>query len=229
MIYREMNSSVETDLTYLLGVKTWKSSIQIHRKIRPRLKTKFIGAFSIFALTASLNGGVELPDPFAPPTRSWQQGAIYKNPLPKKPEPLILAETKEERAIAERIVELYKVFETNPTDETLKPYISDIYIQHSSMLPNGRQPLSELFGGSVEEWPVKIDVHRIIVKDNFAFAHVNFRNMDNDNPLDKGLAAVDIYLFDEDGRVTEHWDVIQAVPSHAPNPNGMFVQLHKGE
>mgnify|MGYP001795185616 FL=1 len=85
-----------------------------------------------------------------------------------------------------------------------------------------------LVKGATDQYPVAIDVHRVIVVGNSAMAHVNFRNLDNDDPNDMGMAAVDIYLFDSEGKIVEHWDVLQTVPSHAPNPNGMFVRLFEG-
>lgn len=43
------------------------------------------------------------------------------------------------------------------------------------------------------------------------------------------MAAVDTYLFGADGRVEEHWDVLQDVPTHSANPNGMFLKVFEGE
>ena len=163
-------------------------------------------------------------DPFAPPTRAWEQGAIYKNSIPKNFKTHILANTDAEREIARKVIKIYEIFTEGPTNENLAPYISDRYIQHSIFLPNGRAPLAELFGYSAEQYPVAIDIHRIIVSGNYAFAHVNFRNLENDDPRDLGIAAVDMYRFDEEtGLLEEHWDVLQNVPSHSPNPNGMFL------
>lgn len=171
-------------------------------------------------------GGTSLAaqdDPFAPPQRAWQQGAIYKNSVPSDFETLILADTEEENEIARKVIEIYRIFERGPTNENLSHLISERYIQHSVYLPNGRAPLVELFGLAAEEYPVRIDIHRVIVQDTYAFAHVNFRNLDNDSPEDMGMAAVDIYRFDEDGLLVEHWDVLQDVPAFSPNPNGMFL------
>lgn len=168
-------------------------------------------------------------DPFAPPTRSQDQGFIYRNSIPKDFETHIMVNNDADRARAERIIEFYEILSTRPTIETVGEYVSDRYIQHSTQLPNGRQPLAMLFKGSVDEYPVAIDVHKVIVVGDSAMAHVNFRNLDNDDPSDMGMAAVDMYLFDSDGKITEHWDVLQTVPSHAPNPNGMFVTLFEGE
>jgi hypothetical protein len=64
--------------------------------------------------------------------------------------------------------------------------------------------------------------------------HVNFLNLFNDDPQDTGIAGVDIYRMDSDGKAVEHWDTLQLVgdpknsaPLFAPNipranPNGMF-------
>jgi predicted SnoaL-like aldol condensation-catalyzing enzyme len=63
---------------------------------------------------------------------------------------------------------------------------------------------------------------------------VNFLNLFNDDPQDTGIAGVDIYKMDADGKAVEHWDTLQLVgnpkdsaPLIAPNipranPNGMF-------
>ena len=184
---------------------------------------------SALLVACTLGAAAQDTDPFAPPTRSQDQGFIYRNSVPQNFETHIMVNSEEDRARAERIIEFYEVLATAPTLENVAEYISDRYIQHSTMLPNGRQPLAMLFKGSVDEYPVAIDVHKVIVVGDSAMAHVNFRNLDNDSPDDMGMAAVDMYLFDSEGKITEHWDVLQTVPSHAPNPNGMFVTLFEGE
>lgn len=35
-------------------------------------------------------------------------------------------------------------------------------------------------------------------------------------------AGIDIFRMDADGKVLEHWDVLQTVPGDSANPNGMF-------
>jgi predicted SnoaL-like aldol condensation-catalyzing enzyme len=69
---------------------------------------------------------------------------------------------------------------------------------------------------------------------DYVWTHVNFLNLTTDDPNDTGIASVDIFKLDADGRAVEHWDVLQvvgdpknAVPWFAPNiptanTNGMF-------
>jgi len=209
-----------------------------------KLSNHMILAVLLGGLSSQLSGCAQTPDTappatstvpqladeaFAPPTKSQDQQMDKRNTVPQDFETHIIVADEAGRARAERIMELYEVFATNPTGETLRPFLSDRYIQHSTGVPNGRNPIAMLFASSVAQYDVKIDVHKIIVVGDWAMAHVNFRNVDNAEPDDLGTAAVDMYFFGPDGRVEEHWDVLQQVPTHSANANGMFVKFFQGE
>ncbi|MEO0399070.1 MAG: nuclear transport factor 2 family protein [Pseudomonadota bacterium] len=166
---------------------------------------------------------------FARPTKSQEQQMDKRNTVPKEFETHIIVADQAGQERADFILKLYDVFATNPSGETMEEFMSDTYIQHSTGVPNGRNPIAMLFASSVAQYDVKIDVHKVIVVGDWAMAHVNFRNVDNAEPDDLGTAAVDMYFFGKDGRIEEHWDVLQEVPTHSANANGMFVKYFQGE
>ena len=42
------------------------------------------------------------------------------------------------------------------------------------------------------------------------------------NADDRGSAIVDIFRFDVNGKIVEHWDVIQPIPEKTASGNGLF-------
>lgn len=163
-----------------------------------------------------------------PPTKSREQRQIHRHTIPTGWETEIYVTDEEGAERAQSILDLYDVLQNEPTIENVARFVRPDYIQHSSMIPNGPAPLAMLFSTSVSQYPVKIDVYRIAIVGDFGMAHVNFRNLDNDDPSDLGIAAVDMYLWDENGMIAEHWDTLQEVPVYSANTNTEFVRLYEG-
>ena len=127
------------------------------------------------------------------------------------------------------------VINQKKSEEFVARFISPAYVQHNPLIADGPVALGKFFGQITRERTrARVVVHKIIAVGDYVWAHVNFLNLFNDDPNDKGIAGVDIYKMDADGRALEHWDTLQLVgdpknsaPWLAPNvpranPNGMF-------
>lgn len=102
--------------------------------------------------------------------------------------------------------------------EAAKLYIGDKFIQHNPFVPNGAATFYTYF----EDYFVKnpnfsVKVYRTLADEDLVTLHVHAKTDEND----RGRAVVDIFRL-ENGKIVEHWDVIQAVPEFSANGNTMF-------
>ncbi len=68
------------------------------------------------------------------------------------------------------------------------------------------------------EYPdLRLDIKRVIAEGDMVVTHSHLVL----EPGKPGRALADYFRL-EDGKVVEHWDVIQDVPGSAANDNGMF-------
>ena len=98
--------------------------------------------------------------------------------------------------------------------DLLPDLVSGPYIQHNPLFPNG---LDSIIDYIKQAGRIPCEVKRIAIDGDLAFVHVHY--------LDWGgqeTAGVDIFRFDADGKIVEHWDVLQPVPAASNNANTMF-------
>jgi predicted SnoaL-like aldol condensation-catalyzing enzyme len=151
---------------------------------------------------------------------------------------IVLVDPNDSRAVRNKdnVLALYDLMINQKESEAATAnFVSPAYIQHNPLIADGSVALGKYFGQVTRQRAkAQVVVHRIIAVGDYVWAHVNFLNLFNDDPEDTGVAGVDIYRMDADGKAIEHWDALQlvgdpknAAPWVAPNvpranPNGMF-------
>src|SRR3984885_6974261 len=99
---------------------------------------------------------------------------------------------------------------TKKSEEGTPQYVRPASIQHNPLIADGSAALGKFFAQITRERArPRVVVHRIIAVGDYVWAHVNFLNLLTDDPADTGIAGVDIYKMDADGKATEHWDTLQ--------------------
>ncbi len=114
---------------------------------------------------------------------------------------------------------LYAGFFNGHDANVAKELITEDYKQHNPFVANGRAPFLEYFTQLFIDNPqYSAKIYRSAVSGDLVYVHVKYQN----NPQDLGTASVDIYRVNDQGKITEHWDVNQPVPADPANDNTMF-------
>ncbi len=135
----------------------------------------------------------------------------------------VLAETAgrdfaREEANRKLVIEFYDTVFNKHEVEKGAAVIVDSYKQHNPMMPDGKKPFVDYFTGHFKENPQsKARIVRSATDGDLVYLHIHSTEKDGD----RGRAIVDIFRV-TDGKITEHWDVIQPVPETAANNNTMF-------
>lgn len=126
-----------------------------------------------------------------------------------------LAQEEANRAL---VLQFYEQFFNQHAVDLASALIVDEYVQHNPFVPNGKAAFVEYFRGYFKEFPdSRAQVVRSATDGDLVYLHVHSTS----GPGNRGEAVVDIFRID-DGRIVEHWDVIQEVPEHPVNASTMF-------
>ncbi|MEA2835344.1 MAG: hypothetical protein QOG66_3546 [Methylobacteriaceae bacterium] len=117
-----------------------------------------------------------------------------------------------EQSAKEMVTAFYKMtFYDHKVAEAFKAHVGATYKQHNPLVPDGIEPSVAFLSKRFDTNPQAInEIKRVIADGDLVALHVHSRLNDGD----RGRAIVDIFRV-ENGKIVEHWDVIQPVPENA--------------
>jgi len=109
-------------------------------------------------------------------------------------------------------------FNEKKPEEAVSRYMGSYYRQHNPQAGDGPEAFTGYVRYFAGEYPnMKVHIKRMIAEGDLVAVHSNMVLQ----PGERGQAVMDIFRL-EDGKIVEHWDVIQDVPETAANMNTMF-------
>lgn len=105
--------------------------------------------------------------------------------------------------------------------EAMARYGGPSYTQHNPHVAGGKQAFIEHFERMERDYPGKrVSFKRTVAKDDLVVVHCH-QLWPTD--VNKDWAGIDIFRFNDERKIVEHWDVLQVVPSEAKHANGMSL------
>lgn len=118
----------------------------------------------------------------------------------------------------ENAIAFYKMAYDGEPRKAVELYVGDEYIQHNPMVGDGKEPFITYFEEMAEEYADKsIKFVRSVAEGNLVALHTHQIWPGGDE-----YVTMDFFRFDDNGKVVEHWDSMQQVPSESVHNNTMY-------
>lgn len=118
----------------------------------------------------------------------------------------------------EMVIKFYNAAINDKDFEAASAYLGDKYIQHNPLAADGPEGLKAFLDfAKANLGTFKVEIKQAFADGDYVILHVHAKR----DPDDRGSAVMDIFRL-ENGKVVEHWDVIQPIPETSANDNTMF-------
>lgn len=110
-------------------------------------------------------------------------------------------------------------FNQKKLDEAAQKYLDARYVQHNPGVADGKVGFSQGIGALLAQNPkLKAETYRVIGEGDL----VGLQSSMTAEPGGPSQAVMDIFRFNDQGKIVEHWDAIQDVPVKSANGHSMF-------
>ena len=132
--------------------------------------------------------------------------------------PALAADARQQERDTKTVVDFYEKALNQKDFDAAAKYLGPRYTQHNPNAADGPEGLRAFLGFLKETFPTsRNEIKRVFADGDYVILHVHAVR----EPGTRGNAIVDIFRL-EDGKIVEHWDVVQPIPEKAANANGMF-------
>jgi predicted SnoaL-like aldol condensation-catalyzing enzyme len=116
------------------------------------------------------------------------------------------------------VVDFYEKGLNQKDFEAASKHFGPRYTQHNPNAADGPEGFKAFLQFLKEKFPAsRSEIKRVFADGDYVIVHVHAVR----EPGTRGVAVVDIFKL-ENGKIVEHWDVVQPIPEKAANTNGMF-------